>query len=313
MDGETDNLPVEGGTDNARALTLDGAANLDFQEPEEANLEHEVVANEEEATEEASEADDAGVEGGEAGSEQPKPEPADDVHITVNGEKVPLAEVKLGYMRQADYSRKTQEVASRRKGLEEMTARATGAVNTVVEFLAKQIPEAPDAALAATNPAEYVQRRAMHEQALAQVQNLLAQASEVKSVAGALTQEQRKELIDSENAKLSQAFPQTRTQEGRKAFFETAAATAKTLGYSDEEIGQATDHRLFALAHYAAKGMQAEKAQEKARAKAQNAPPVAPQKARPQGNAPAARRNQEALKRLARTGSIDDAMNIDWS
>ncbi len=287
---ETTNSPAPASESAlSHPLTLDDAASINFDDPEEGT--EEVVEGQQSAetpgeaeqgqeTEEI-EAAEENAEEGEAGSDEPKPEPTDDVHVTVDGKSVPLSEVKLGYMRQADYSRKTQEVASRRKDLEAKVARVDASVNAVAQFLAQQIPPPPPAELAYTNAPEYVAKKAHYEAAVDQLNKLLTQAAEVKEVTSALTQEQRSELIAAENAKLHEAFPQTRTDEGRKVFFETAAGAAKAAGYSDEEIGQAMDHRLFALAHYAAKGMQAEKAQQKAKEKVQNAPPVAPQKARP--------------------------------
>src|SRR5690606_5559105 len=119
-----------------------------------------------------------------------------------------------------------------------------------------------------------------------------------KDVANTLTAEQRTELLQSENAKLAEAFPQTATSEGRQKFFETAASAAAEMGWSKDEIGQVTDHRMFKLAHYAALGLAAEKARAKAKQKVANVPPVTPQK-RPQGpNAAKVQRNKEAVKRL---------------
>ena len=323
---ESDNLPM-GGTDTAQSLSLDEAANIDFYDPEEDNVEDDQEPQSETETDEADDSldpdeteatasDDDEDEGDE---EQPdegqsvSEEPTDDVHVTVNGEKIALSALKAGYMRQADYSRKTQEVAETRKGLEAMSARVQTTVDAIASFLVKQIPEAPDPQLAMTNPGEFVQRKAMHEAAVQQVNALLSQAGEVKAVANTLTAEQRKELLMQENAKLAEAFPQTATDEGRKTFFDTASNAARELGYSDSEIQEVADSRMFALAHYAAIGMKAEKAREKAKAKVVNAPPVAPQKQRQQGaNQAVARRNKEAMKRLARTGSIEDAMMIDF-
>jgi hypothetical protein len=320
-----DNLP-SGGTGEAEPLSIDDAMALDFYDPSEDNEE---TGNAEQSQDEPGEieddqeaedieaAADDDTEGEEPGetdeASEPDPEPADDVHVTVNGEKIALSELKAGYRRQADYSRKTQEVAEKRKGLEALTSRVTNSVNAIADFLVKQIPAAPDPQLAMTNPGQFVQQKAMHEAATAQITALLEQAGQVKDVAQALTVEQLRELRHQENAKLAEVFPATATGEGRKAFFDTAAAAAKELGYSDDEIKQVMDHRMFSLAHYAAIGMRAEKAREKAKAKVQNAPPVAPQKAQKQGvNASKARRNQEAMKRLARTGSIADALAIDF-
>lgn len=323
---ETTNLPAGAGESAlSQPLTLDEAANIDLYDPDEDNVEteaeqqSEAVPGEADESQEADEieaaADDVaeGEEEGETAEAEPAPEPTDDVHVTVNGQKIALSELKAGYQRQADYSRKTQEVAEKRKGLEALSARVTNSVNAIADFLVKQIPPAPDPQLAMTNPSQFVQQKAMHEAATAQVHALLEQAGQVKDVANTLTTQQRQELLNAENAKLAEKFPTTGTDEGRKAFFDTAATAAKELGYSDEEIQTVMDHRMFALAHYAAIGMKAEQAREKAKVKVQNAPPVAPQKARPQGvNQAAARRNQDAMKRLARTGSIQDAMAIDF-
>src|SRR5690606_1303775 len=298
---ESDNLPT-GGTDTAskEPLSLEDAMAFDLYDPEQDNVETENAAQSKDKTgetdEEGQEPDELeapagdedteeGEEQGEEGEEPDEPgaEPADDVHITVNGEKLALSEIKAGYMRQADYSRKTQEAANQRKDLDALSARVTQSVDVIADFLVNQIPPPPDPQLAMTNPGEFVQKKAMHEAAVAQVNALLSQAGEAKGVANTLTVEQRKELISSEDAKLSEAFPTTRTKEGREKFFTEAATAAKELGYSDEEIKEAMDHRLFGLAHYAAIGMRAEKARDKAKQKVQNAPPVAPQKARQQG------------------------------
>lgn len=324
-----DNLPL-GGTGDSQPLTLDDAMNVDFYDPSEDNEEIDTAEqseakpgeiDEDQEADEIDAAADADAEGedegeaaeGEEADAETTPEPTDDVHVTVNGAKVALSELKAGYQRQADYSRKTAEVAEKRKGLEAMSAHVNQTVDVIADFLVKQIPAAPDPQLAMTNPAAFVQQKAMHEAATAQVTALLEQAGQVKGVTQALTTEQKRELLEQENAKLVERFPVTATNEGRKTFFDTAATAAKELGYTDAEITEVADSRMFALAHYAAIGMRAEKASEKAKAKVVNVPPVANPKARPQGgNQATARRNQEAMKRLSRTGSIADAMAVDF-
>lgn len=309
---ESDNLP-EGGTDTA--LSLEDAASIDFYDPEEDNVEadeqpQEATEDPEEPEETIAEEDDETDAEDEGAEEAANPEPTDDVTVTVNGEQVPLSDLKAGYMRQADYSRKTQEVATRRRDLEALSARVNTSVEAIADFLIKQIPEPPNPQLAMTNPNEFVQKKAMHDAAVQQVNALLSQAGDVKDVTNTLTAEQRKELLAEENAKLAERFPTTATNEGRQKFFETAATAARELGYSDEEIQAVADSRMFTLAHYAALGLKAEQARGKAKAKVSTAPPVAPQKR--QQNRSNTRRNQEAMKRLARTGSIEDAMAIDF-
>src|SRR5690606_10445243 len=122
--------------------------------------------------------------------------------------------------------RKTQEVAEKRKGLEALSARVNQTVEAVADFLIKQIPPAPDPQLAMTDPNRFVQMKAMHEAATAQVSALLEQAGQVKQVEQALTNEQKRELLTQENAKLVERFPITATKEGHAKFFETASAAA---------------------------------------------------------------------------------------
>lgn len=317
---ETTNLP-EGGSESATSLSLEDAVNLDFYDPGEDTEETEAEQTSEqeteaeeahEATETAEDDDTAEAEDEGPDDETDKPEPEDDVTVTVNGEKIPLKDLKAGYMRTQDYTRKTQEVAQRRRDLEAMTARVTNTVTAIADYLVSQIPEPPNPQLAMTNPGEFVQRKALYEAAVAQVNQLLVQAGEAKQVAQELTAQQRAELLQQEFAKLSEAFPSVATEDGRRQFFEDAAAAARELGYTDEEIKSVMDHRMFKLAHYAMLGMKAEKAKEKARAKVQNAPPVAPQKRQKSAEASRIARNREAMKRLERTGSIYDALAIDF-
>lgn len=322
MTGESDNLPT-GGTDTAQpTLTLDEAANFDFGDPEtdtaeaDGNQQSEGVTDEVESQEAddtpAEDDDQAETEAEGAEDKTANPEPKDDVTVTVNGEQIALSDLKAGYMRQADYSRKTQEVANGRRDLEAMTARVNQTVGAIADFLVKQIPEAPDPSLAMTNPSEFVQRKAMHEAAVAQVSALLSQAGETNNVANQLTAQQRAEVLRDENAKLAEAFPTTATDEGRKKFFEEAATAAKELGYTDDEIKTVADHRMFKLAHYAMLGLRAEQVKAKAAKKVATVPPVAPQKRQQSANVSQTTRNREAMKRLARSGSIEDAMAIDF-
>lgn len=308
------------------AISLDDAANIDFYDPATDNVEDDEDQQSEGATDEAGEGQEAEetataedddtaeaeAEGAEDESADAKPEPQDDVTVTVNGERLALSELKSGYMRQADYSRKTQDVATQRKSLEALSARVTKSVDAIAQFLVNQLPQAPDPSLAMTDPAAFVQQKAMHEAAMGQINAIVAQANEAKEVGNTLTQEQRSELIKLENAKLAEAFPQSARPETRKQFFQGAMSAAAEMGFTPEEISGALDHRFYKLAHYAQIGLKAEQAKAKAVKKVENKPPVAPQKRQQGANASQARKNKDAMKRLAKTGSLDDALAIDF-
>lgn len=230
--------------------------------------------------------------------------------VLPTGEKLPLEEVTKGFMRQQDYTRKTQAVAETRKALE-ATAQQLQAVQTAfVDYLSQYVPPAPDAALAYTNPAEYVAQKAAHEAAIARVSQIAELGRQAKGVSRQVDQVAHKEILDREFGMLVERIPALKDPKAREKFREGTFAAAREFGFTDEELATATDHRLFLLADAAREGIAARKARQAAKEKVAAVPPVtAPNKRA----APTAKPgNREAMDRLKRTGSIRDAMAIDF-
>lgn len=295
---------------------LDNSDNLNFDESDGQTNE----AVEQAGTETDSETDapQDGQEAETTDTAEPADEAAespatDDATVELpSGEKLKVGELKSGYMRDRDYRHKTTELANKRRDLETLSTRVTDSVNAIADLLVKQIPPAPDASLAMTDPARYVADKAMHDAMMGQVYAVIEQAKAPKDAVNKLSDEQRQELLQSENAKLAEAFPQSAKPETRKQFFADAMGTAAELGFTPDEIGKAVDHRFYKMAHYARLGMQAEQAKAKAVQKVINVPPVVPNKRAAGATASKLRANQDAMKRLAQTGSIHDAALIDF-
>jgi hypothetical protein len=325
MTGEaTNSAPAE--SDSAHLATdIDTLAKLDFDDPgEEEQQDNEEAetsgtddnseTGEGEEAQETAETDTTDEAASDETEESGKDQPSgvkDDVIVDVQGEKLPLSELRSGYMRDRDYRHKTQAIANQRRDLEGLTQRVTDSVNAIADLLVAQAPKAPDPSLAMTDPGRYVQEKALHDAAMANINAIIEKANAPKEVANTLTQEQRAEQLRSEDAKLREAFPQTKDPKGREKFFNDAMSAAVELGYSADEIKGVSDHRLFALAHYARLGLAAEKAKAKATQKVANVPPMAQQKRQSPVNAKA-KANQDAMRKLAKTGSMADAMAIDF-
>jgi hypothetical protein len=322
--GESANLPDVGGSKTAEPSTdINNPENLNFLDSDDEDQNNQ-QSGDEGIESETGEAADDGQEpedpdqqeetesetDGDEPEEQDKDEP---VVITLKGgEQVPLEELKRGYMRERDYRLKTQDTANKGRSLDEMTARVSRTVEAFATHLAGMLPEEPQPLLAIQNPNEYTRQKAIYDSALAQVNKIIELANEPKEVGKKLTEEQQTARLEAENAKLLEAFPQTAKPEGRKKFFDDAFQTARDLGFSNEELRDNIDHRHFKLAYYARLGMQAEQARSKAMAKVNNAPPATP-KGKSNGQASTnARASAEAMKKLSRTGSIKDAMSIDF-
>lgn len=306
MTGETDTLP-QGGTDTAFS-EADTPETWDYFDPEEDT---------EEVTEEAG-TDEGPVEGEEEAQEtedQPEDEPeeaeAEPGPITLeDGTQVTFDELRKGYLRQADYTRKQQEMSNRRASLEADVHRLEGITQAFVDHLASMVPAEPSPSLALTDPNRYTAQKAQYDAAVAQVQKLIEIGSRPKEIAQSISRADRETMLLEENRKLASRFPQTSDQKGRERFFTEVQSAANEVGFSTDELRKVTDHRLFALAHWAKIGMEAEKNRAKAKTKVEKAPPATPRK--PGQGAARANRNAEAMRKLARSGSIRDAMAVDW-
>lgn len=307
----SDELNTPQGTEDVQPAQADTRPDWDYFDPDEDTEEPHaegVIEDDGQSVDEDPETEEAEAETAEE-DEQETATAADLIELP-DGSKVEREEVVKGYLRQSDYTRKTSEVAEQRKKLEAETTRINGITEAFIDHLSRMIPPAPDQALAYSDPNAYTRRKAAHDAAVAQVQEIVKVGEQVKQTQDALSQADRQRLVAEENAKLVQRFPQVSNQKGRQEFFAQAAETAQSLGFSMEELQGATDHRLFALAHYASMGMKAEQARGKAKAKAAKAPPVTNKPSNPTRQAAA--RNREAMKRLAQTGSIRDALRVDF-
>ncbi|MDG3577131.1 hypothetical protein P7F60_12080 [Rhizobium sp. YJ-22] len=323
------NLPDDGGSKTVDAISLSDPRALDFVELGE---EDDANANpEQETADETAELPDDDddqpselphdAEDGDEGesSEDDGDEPVDDAKfddtlITLKGgEQVPVKELKLGYMREKDYRSKTQEVANSRRDLETKSNRVADTAAALSQFLVSQMPPEPDRSLAVSDPNKFAAQKAVYDAALEQVQQLLSLAGEPQKVAQEISDEQRHQTLVGEKQALLDAFPDLlKTREQQEQFFDDAFDTARSLGFTEAEMQGLTDHRYYKLAHYARLGLQAEAAKAKAMKKVANAP-VAVAKAKAQNNSQQAiRKNKDAMKRLARSGSIHDAMLIDF-
>ncbi len=323
----TDNAnPAGAGSDSVAddtPLSLSEAARLySSEEADEANPDEQDEAAEEEGSDDAETSEEAATEGDEdeetgdeadpdEGEGQSQPLEASDDHLVTlqDGKKISVKELRAGYMMEADYRHKTHDLGVKRRDLEATAQRVNGTIEALTDYLSRFVPDMPDPSLAMTNPSDYVQRKAMHENALAQVQAVIAMGSKAKETAEAMTAEQRAELIDSENAKLVERLPFLAQPDKRNEFNTAIAKTAQAMGFTPEELGSNVDSRFYVLGYYAHLGMQAEEAKQKAAKKIANVPPVTP-KAKPGARSDKSGfiAKKQAMARLEKTGSVRDGI-----
>ena len=230
----------------------------------ETEEEVEVEATEEsEDSEEIPEADDAEeddaeeIEEDDEAVEAVEEEPVEKTYrVRVGDDEVDLTlnELQSGYMRQSDYTRKTQQVAEGRKRAEAELHALSAERQSYADQLA-----AVEAALQqsepsqefwdnldAKDPLEYVRQREAYrdrKDAMAQVQ---AEKERVHQEQMVTLQAQAQERLKQEGQRLLQAIPEWRdpdTAQKEKTAVYTYAQ--RHLGYTADELQAAGDHRAI--------------------------------------------------------------------
>jgi hypothetical protein len=285
----------------------------------------EADADEAEAEPDEGEAEEQADEDEEA-TAKPKKQPGDDVLIKMeDGSQVTLRELRRGFLRQSDYTRKTQEAAEIRKAAEaERQALSTvaeqqkQAFEVAAALIRDQIPEPPDQALIQTNPQLYLQlkeqreaaQRKLHDLAVAYQQSQEGVKQQTEAQKKAAEAAERKELEDlkrSEYQALVKAMPKLATPEGRKAFLNEAAEIGgKVYGITPDQIGNIISHVEVRILHDAIQYRKIMSSKMEAVSKAKQAPPLRPANRQAPGQKAKAKQEQ-ALSVLRNTGSTEDA------
>jgi hypothetical protein len=294
-----------------------------------------------EATEEETQGDEGGEEqpqepgaeegdgADEEGEEPDAPEAtAKAITIEIDGKALTLTadEVRNGYLRQADYTRKTTALAEERKsfGNEIAAVRAerqqyAALLPALEQQIRSLMPQEPDwDRLAAEDPVEFNRQWAAKQ---LRDQKLMAIQQEQQRLMGLQQQEvqqQTSQQIAAERDRLVQANPAWRDNERWKQDRQAVRDYLAGYGYSADEISAVTDHRAVVIAHKArlydeamAKGVAPKSVPNLNQQQARTRPmPVSAPKP---GAAPIRRPVTEltrAKQRLAKTGTLRDAASV---
>lgn len=290
---------------------------------------------EDEESEDQSDEDD-GAEDDEASEDEATDEDAEEDEKPKKSDKTPrlalpdgeevtaedVLELKRGNLRQADYTRKTQEAAAIRKEATErrdQLDRQLTEVKAVLEMLA---PEEPDwAKLRAENPAEYAAQAADWDRFQKRLGAVNTEIEANRQAARAEFEKEMQEVARVEHEKLLQAFPEwldDKVRESQRAALWDFAT--KTYGFSEEELNGAIDSRLIRLLVDAKKQSDVEAKAEELRKKGgkkgkkQGSKTLKPGSSRsrtePTSDKKLGKQRNEALSRWQQTGRNEDALGF---
>lgn len=239
----------------------------------------------------------------------------DSVTVDLAGEKVTLKELKEGYFRQKDYTHKTTEVAAERKAVEAERAQLVerqsfveNAVQNLSAYLERLIPEEPPLSLAQRDPGDYQFRKALRENALREVGELLQMRKGIDEQRSAAEEHNLKAYRDREQSALLKAKPELADPVKKLAFDQNIRAAAKSLGFSDEEINSTHDHRILQMVELAAIGKRAIENRNNAKRRVET-----PKEARVAPKPPPVNvQNKKAMHALSKSGRLQDALKVDF-
>jgi len=244
-------------------------------------------------------------------------EDGDEVEVILgDGATVALGELKKGYFRQKDYTHKTEALAKERQAVEALRedygryrASIEDVQQRVLAFLQSAVPPEPDPTLAQSNPNEYQYQLALRNHALGELQQFYATNDAVGDNVSQVDAAEIERYRSQENDKLLAAMPALK-EPGRKAAFDGAnRKTALAFGFSEAEIDTTADHRILQLVHYARLGKQAEHNRKHAKRRLAEKPSRGTRAALA---ASKPNKNRDAMRRLQQTGTLEDAMQVDF-
>lgn len=200
--------------------------------------------------------EDAGDESeDEEGQEQSEASPKIKLkggEYTLDELEAKLAELERGGLREADYTRKTQEVAQARKTLETHAARISQAeadfnsgLQLVEAILSKHVPAPPDASMLQKDPLGYLEAKESYDAQIRTLEQIVGIQSRQSERQAAESKEKRAEYLRAEQARLFEKAPELKSAEGRAKFFEEANKHGEFYGLSPADIGGIEDHRAL--------------------------------------------------------------------
>jgi hypothetical protein len=294
----------------------EGQAQVDETQPAEVSDEDIEAA--------ASEEDESGVEDapdeetleeqseeGEESEEQDQPQT---FTVKVDGKEVAvtLDELQKGYSRTQDYTRKTQQIAEVRKQVEQETqairaereqyAQLLGALQAQLQT---SEPQVDLERLYHEDPIEWVRQKEVLRDRQEKAYAIQAEQQRLSQLSQQEQQRAMEAHLESQKDALLAALPEWRDPKKAKAEKALVLESAKSVGFTDDDLKSVYDHRLVLLLRKAAMYDQMVSKRQDIKPVVNNGPRTA--KPGAAGRVSTTTESTRAKQRLAKTGRVDDA------
>jgi hypothetical protein len=262
--------------DDEQQKEADTDTDLPDGEQLESDAEDADEDDEAEAQAEAEEETDA--EEDDEDTDDPKPL-EDSVTIKMDdGEQITLAELKKGYLRQSDYTRKRQEEKLKADRADQLAQQYSQSLQQAQMVAQAFMPKPPDPALLDYDQGAYLRQKEAYTQAQQYLAYTQAEQQKLAQEQQQKQQAERQNMVAQERQRLLESMPELKSEPARQKMQAELAEAVKSFGFEPNELENVYDHRVIKALIYANKALQAEKSQadvkKKVTAKAEKAKPV---------------------------------------
>lgn len=186
-------------------------------------------------------------------------EPIEDTFFDIDGEQISLTDLKSGFMKQADYTRKTQALAEERRtyqqnqrDVNDVRVQALQSIEAIKQDLAVQFRtmEQPDwEFLIEHDPGEYLRQQNAWQKREATVRQLVEAEQHVRAKQAEYEREQHENALRESGAKLLERYPELKDTATSNAALESMASLLGEYDFSGEELQGLNDHRIISLVY----------------------------------------------------------------
>jgi len=246
--------------------------------------------------------------------------------LTINGQEteVTLDELKKGYSRQSDYTRKTEKLSQDRKSVEEKNLEYTrlneeakikrDQYEKQLQVLSEQLratePQVDMERLYQEDPAEFVKQKAEQDRrkelqaAAQQEQDRIRQEKQQES------EKVYSQYLDNERKLLAEKLPIYGDKDKGPEFVKNLTNYAKSIGYADQEIAMLVDHRAVMMLANAYRYDKLKKANLNNKKVTKVSKVVSSSSPKVQDDSDNAKRMKSKKATLKRTGKVNDAVSV---
>ena len=284
-------------------------------EESEEDLEAAASEDDESGVEDAPDEETSEEQSGEE-EEQEEQEQPQTFTVKVDGKEVAvtLDELQKGYSRTQDYTRKTQQIAEVRKQVEAETqaVRAErGQYAQLLGALQAQLqasePQVDLDRLYNEDPIEWVRQKEVLRERQEKAYAIQAEQQRLIQLSQQEQQQSMQQHLESQKDALLAALPEWKDPKKAKLEKAMLIESAKSAGFSDEDLKSVYDHRLVLLLRKAALFDQMVSKRQGIKPVTNNGP--RPAKPGAAGRVSTTTESVRAKQRLAKTGRIDDAVS----